>query len=67
MSQINPSVQWLCDRGDGVTSDAVPTGTVPEGWLTGLGIHVAGSFQMINDLCPTCAALAVTSAIVPAE
>ena len=67
MAEVNPTVQWQCDRGCGAVSEAVPAGTVPEGWLAGLGLRLIDGLRSISHLCPPCSQLPVAQARVPAE
>ena len=64
MAEVNETTQRQCDR-CGALSDPAPVGTVPDGWLTGLGLKVPDAFQVFNDLGPECASLTVTQAVVP--
>ena len=64
MAEVNETTQRQCDR-DGTLSDPAPKGNVPDGWLTGLGLRVAETLQVFNDLCPACASLPVSVAVVP--
>lgn len=64
MAEVNETTQRQCDR-CGALSDPAPKGAVPDGWLTGLGLHVAETLQAFNDLCPACASLPVAQAVVP--
>ena len=69
MAEVNETTQRRCDR-CGAQSEPGPKGSVPAGWLAGLGLHVQASFAILGDLCPACAALPVNQAIVlpaPAE
>jgi len=65
VAEVNQMTQRQCDR-DGVLSDPAAKGTALEGWLSGLGLHVPGSFEVYDDLCPGCAGLPVAQAVVPA-
>jgi len=64
MAEVNETAQRRCDR-CGALSDPAAKGTVPDGWLAGLGLHVPGGFEVFNDLCPACAGLPVAQAVVP--
>ena len=66
MAEVNETTQRQCDR-DGTLSGPAPRGSVPDGWLTGLGLHVPGTFEVYGDLCPACASLPVSQAVVPVE
>jgi hypothetical protein len=66
VAEVNEMTQRRCDR-CGAVSDPAPKGGVPDGWLSGLGLHAAGTFEIFNDLDPACAALPVAQAVVPAE
>lgn len=63
MAEVNETTQRRCDR-DGTLSDPGAKGTVPDGWLTGLGLHAAASWVILGDLCPACAALPVNQAVI---
>jgi hypothetical protein len=65
MAEVSETTQRQCDR-DGVLSGPVPKGTVPDGWLAGLGLKVPGTFGVLDDLCPACASLPVAQVILPA-
>ena len=60
MAEVNEMTQRQCDR-DGVLSEPAAKGTVPDGWLAGLGLHAASG--VLNDLCPVCAGLPVAQAV----
>lgn len=66
MAEVNDTVQLCCDR-CGALSEPAAKGSLPDGWLAGLGLHVPGTFTVLNDLDPACAGLPVTQAIVPVE
>ena len=64
MAEVNETTQRQCDR-CAVLSEPSAKGGPHDGWLSGLGLHVEGSFQVFNDLCPVCAGLPVAQAVVP--
>jgi hypothetical protein len=64
MAEVNETTQRQCDR-CGALSDPAPRGGVPDGWLAGLGLRVAETLQVFNDLCAACASLPVVQAVVP--
>lgn len=66
MAEVNETTQRKCDR-CGALSESGAKGGVPDGWLTGLGLHVPGTFLVFSDLCPVCAGLPVVQAVVPVE
>ena len=66
MAEVNETTQRQCDR-CGAQSDPAAKGSVPDGWLAGLGLHVPGTFVIYGDLCPSCASLPVSQAVVPVE
>ena len=47
MAEVNEMTQRQCDR-CGALSDPAVKGTVPDGWLAGLGLHTAAG--VLNDL-----------------
>ena len=64
MAEVNQTSQRQCDR-CGAQSDPAAKGIVQEGWLTGLGLRVPGTFDVYGDLCPACASLPVAQALIP--
>lgn len=62
MGEVNEMTQRSCDRCPALSDPAVK-GTIPDGWLSGLGLHAPAA--VYNDLCPGCAGLPVAQAIVP--
>jgi hypothetical protein len=66
MAEVNETAQRRCDR-CGALSEPAAKGSVPAGWLSGLGLHVPETFTMFNDLCQGCAGMPVTQAVVPVE
>jgi hypothetical protein len=64
MAEVNETTQRQCDR-CGALSDPAARGSVPDGWLSGLGLRVADTLQVLNDLDPVCAGLPVAQAVVP--
>ena len=64
MAEVNETTQRQCDR-CGTLSEPAAKGGVPGGWLSGLGLHVPGTFEVFNDLDPACAGLPVAQAVVP--
>ncbi len=64
MAEVNETTQRQCDR-CGAQSEPGAKGGVPDGWLTGLGLHVPAAFEVFDDLCPGCAGLPVAQAVVP--
>lgn len=69
MSDVNETAQRQCDR-CGTLSGPAAKGTVPDGWLASLGLTVKDALRVLHDLCPACASLPVTQAVVlpePAE
>lgn len=64
MAEVNETTQRQCDR-CGVLSGPGVKGTVPDGWLSGLGMHAASG--VLNDLDPVCAGLPVVQAVTPVE
>jgi hypothetical protein len=64
VAEVNETAQRQCDR-CGALSEPAPKGTVPDGWLTGLGLRVPGGFEVFSDLDPVCAGLPVAQAVVP--
>ena len=64
MAEVNEMTQRQCDR-CGALSGPAAKGTVPDGWLTGLGLHSASG--VYSDLDPACAGLPVAQAVTPAE
>jgi len=64
MAEVNETTQRKCDR-CGELSAPAAKGGVPDGWLTGLGLRVPGTFDVYDDLDPACASLAVVQAVVP--
>ena len=66
MAEVNETTQRRCDR-CAALSDPAPKGGAPGGWLTGLGLHAPGTFEVFSDLCPSCASLPVVQAVVPVE
>ena len=64
MAEVNETAQRQCDR-CGALSDPAPKGSLPDGWLSRLELHVPDSSQVFNDLDPVCAGLPVVQAIVP--
>ena len=64
MAEVNETTQRECDRCAAQSAPAAK-GAVPDGWLSGLGLHVPDANQVFNDLCPDCGALPVAQAIVP--
>lgn len=61
------SANWVCDN-DGVASAPVTSpADIPDGWLSGLGLPAPNTTsQIINDLCPACAALSIAAITVSA-
>jgi hypothetical protein len=66
MAEVNETAQRQCDR-CGALSEPVAKGSLPDGWLTGLGLRVADTLQVFSDLDPVCAGLPVAQAVVPME
>jgi hypothetical protein len=64
MAEVNETTQRQCDR-CAVQSEPAVKGSVPDGWLSRLGLHVTDTNQVFNDLCPVCAGLPVVQAVVP--
>lgn len=64
MAEVNETAQRQCDR-CGTQSEPAAKGSLPDGWLTGLGLKVPGTFGVFDDLDPVCAALPVAEAVVP--
>ena len=66
MAEVNETTQRQCDR-CGALSEPSLKGTARDGWLSGMGLHVEGSFKVLDDLCPVCAGLPVVQAVILPE
>jgi hypothetical protein len=66
MAEVNETAQRQCDR-CGALSEPAAKGSLPDGWLTGLGLRIADAMLVFNDLDPVCAGLPVVQAVVPVE
>ena len=64
MAEVNETAQRQCDR-CGTLSEPAAKGSVPDGWLAGLGLKVREALAVLHDLCPACAGLPVAQAVVP--
>ena len=62
MAEVNEMTQRRCDRCAALSDPAVK-GSLPDGWLAGLGLHAPSG--VFDDLCPACAGLPVVQVIVP--
>ena len=62
MTFISDAGHWQCDNDGAVSASVTSPAVVPDGWLTGLHLAApAATMPDINDLCPVCAALAVSA------
>ena len=66
MAEVNETAQRQCDR-CGALSEPAAKGSVPDGWLGGLGLHAADGFRVLHDLCPACAQLPAAQVVVLPE
>jgi len=66
MAEVIEMTRRRCDR-CGTQAEPAAKGSVPDGWLAGLGLHVPGTFTVLDDLCQGCAGQPVAQAVIPVE